>query len=63
MWPIPMQVLTLLVKASVFGRPACARRIKDMVPMRLLLALAVTHEGARETHFGDSRPQTLQCLD
>lgn len=33
--PGPMQVLTLLVKTNVFGWPACVRRRRDMVPMRI----------------------------
>jgi hypothetical protein len=32
-YPIPMHVATLLVNMNVFGRPACARRIRDMVPV------------------------------
>jgi hypothetical protein len=31
--PMPMHVLTLLVNMNVFGRPACARRMRDIVPV------------------------------
>jgi hypothetical protein len=54
--PIPMQVPTVLVKANVFGQPACARRIRDMVPKLRVSSHIIKYKGNGKSELRKQSP-------